>query len=209
MRATRLLGRPDEYFNPEFAAKAYPNARGSIALLCEVAAAEGRTDNGVLSFKILPEHFDTIQAALRLSEWFPEPRWVRIKRRDLLAQAISLAIADQTQSWDSRFKPKRAPVFSVDAIQRALRIVVNDEARWDVFFARNGFNPLTVAYEDLESDPQAIIQAIAELLDVDQKLSVDLESVPLSRQRTETNEEWRVLYLRQARDIDCIDTLNA
>ena len=83
-----------------------------------------------------------------------------------------------------------------------------DDARWDVFFTRNGLDPLTIFYEDLDRDPVSIVRAIAAHLDVDQEFVIRPEDVPVATQRTEMNEAWRALYLQEAGDADRIDSLD-
>ncbi|HZP19990.1 MAG TPA: Stf0 family sulfotransferase [Bauldia sp.] len=208
MRTTQRLGMPAEFFNLGFAAKAYPEAEGDIRKLCRVAATKGRSSNGVVSFKLLPEHFDAIQQHIRLTDWFPDPSFVRVRRRDRLGQAISLAIAAKTDVWDSRFRNNRVPAFEVAAIDATLRRIASDEARWDLYFARNGIDPLTLWYEDFEADPVSAVRAIAGSLGLDEPIVVDVAAVELKRQRNEMNEEWRARFLHEAASRDRLDRMD-
>lgn len=119
---TDLVGRPDEYFRLDFAKEIARDleldTKGLSRAYLEGIVAGTATADGVFSAKIHPHHFDRLLKALRAAErdgkkaagdgddeaamvarWFPDPRYVYLKRRDHRRQAISYWRALQSGVW--------------------------------------------------------------------------------------------------------------
>lgn len=194
MASTGCLGKPAEYFEPDRVPGTTPVDR------CRLVLTEGRSANGVVATKLFPLHFDWLRRDVRLSDWFPDPLWVHLRRRDLLGQAISLAIAMQDRAWKSNDTPVGSAVYSREGIERALKQLA--EPRWPVFFARHGIEPLELVYEDL-GDAGDACRMMAD------RLGVTLTAMPappmLLRQRGAVNEAWRRRFIAEAGNPDDFD----
>ncbi len=140
LASTGRLGRPAEYFSTRFQRRVvspdYPDTfRGQIAHALE----HGATPNGVYGFKIYPAQLEALSARLDWTAWFPDLRFVHLARRDLLGQAISRVRVDQTLQWRSTLPAAAEPRYDGPAILAAMRETVAQDARWQLFFARNGW----------------------------------------------------------------------
>lgn len=195
MRTTGVLGYPTEYFRhwdtPEMAS----------AERCKIAATKGRTPNGVVAFKLFPEHFDRLQADICLTQWFPDPVWVLLERRDLLGQAISLARAMQDGKWSSTGTATGVAAYSREQIEASLRKIVVGNARWASFFARAGIEPLRFVYEDIDGDFDGVCLAIAARLGLDEPVSPTTD-VGIRPQRDVLNDEWRARFVAETGPMD-------
>jgi len=201
MAATNRLGRPGEFFNEDAKEFANPHGPDDTAHRLTVAR-KSATANGVLALKLFPGHLDRAMADLHLWEFFPEPAFVRVTRRDLLRQAISLARAWQTDQWNSLAPGARAqPVYSSDAIERGLALITNENAQWDRFFARYQVSPMMVEYEDLEQRAANIVQIIAK---VELETIPTIDDSPLTVQRDDLTEQWREAFLAEGRRLERI-----
>lgn len=200
MRTTGVLGYPTEYFRhwdtPEMAS----------AERCVIAATKGRTPNGVVAFKLFPEHFDRLQAEIRLTEWFPDPVWVLLERRDLLGQAISLARAMQDGKWSSTGTATGVAEYSREQIEASLRKIVVGNARWASFFARAGIEPLRFVYEDIDGDFDSVCRAIAARLGLDEPMPPTTD-VSIKPQRDVLNDEWRARFVAETGPLDDLPEL--
>ena len=204
MEKTGKLGNPQEYFSPHIN---YENAN-TIAERFQVALEEGITDNGVLSVKLFAYHMDFIKGEnQKLSDFFPNRYWIWLRRKDLLAQAVSRSIALQTKSWHSNTEFTGSPVYSAKKIKRALKYIAIAEARWNLFFICNNISPLLLWYEDLVSNPEDMIMQIGSLAGIDINAEDINKDVHTSIQRTELNEEWRNRFLADSRNEDHLDEL--
>jgi LPS sulfotransferase NodH len=193
LRSTGVLGNPTEYF------RHWDTPDVTTAERCRLAAEKGRTDNGVVAFKLFPEHFERLQKDIRLSEWFPDPIWVHLERKDLLGQAISLARAMQDGVWSSGKEPMKDALYSRWAIEASLAKIVANNGRWAAYFARTGIEPLRVFYEDISDEVDNVCQRIGIRLG----LAVPVPStgdVDMKQQRDAQNDDWRQLFLAEAGD---------
>ena len=136
---------------------------------------------------------------------FPNPRYIRIIRRDLISQAISYYRATLTDEW-WRIKDLDHPRMEVtDAhydqaeIERHLRIIINSERLWDEFFIRKNIEPLTIVYEDFEKDIPATIDKVMHYLGIDYDINI-LPPPRLMRQSDELNELWSNRYKEYLRE---------
>jgi trehalose 2-sulfotransferase len=100
-----------------------------------------------------------------VTELFPNPSVVLLWRRDVLRQAVSDVVAQQTGRWrevpGSTGQPVGEPVYDREAIDRRLGQVVYEQARWRDFLARlgsrSGLPFAELAYEDLVRDWDGVL----------------------------------------------------
>jgi trehalose 2-sulfotransferase len=208
LAATGLGGVPAEYFNPR---QREPLARrwgcGSDAAAYAAALRMRRTGaNGVFGSKLhWPQH-EALQRETRdpeaLRSLLPGARIVRITRRDLDAQAVSLWSALYTGAWSERAGAPSARTRTVPydyaGIERGRRQIVAGEEGWREFLAARGVPALEVVYEDLCADHAGTIRrALAGILP-----GVPVELVPepdSRRQRDERSLELQERFVRERR----------
>lgn len=205
LTSTGRLGRPLEYFNGPARRRlgwdGYPDdphAQRAMVL------SEGATANGCYGVKLFPSQADTAQGA----DWagLPNLAFVHLRRRDLLGQAISWARGELTGQYRA-CTPGRGPaVYDPDRIQARLADIVREEARWSLFFARTGLEPLRLVYEQVTADPQAAVDAVAAAVGV-APARCDPAAVDLVVQRDELSAAWRARFLAERgarREVDAI-----
>lgn len=205
LAGTNRLGRPSEYLNGAWVRTFIADYPDRIEEQVPLAHHAGTTTNGVFAMKLHTWHFDRLSEAMRLTDVFPNPMFVRLTRRDRLRQAISLVRARQTNSYHAHTAKAAEEVYDADDIARTLKDVIRLSSRWDAYFARNGIDPLRIEYEQLEADPVGVMQQIARLVG-EQIRPVDLEiSRPLKVQRDSVTEAWRSRFLAQIADLNTLD----
>jgi len=186
LQKTGVAGRPNEYFNPMFQSH-WAGDWGTATLpeYLDKVVVSGTTPNGVFGLKVHPMQFDSLcrQLARRprvpytqrpglLERQFPELRYVRLRRRDGLRQAVSYVRAIQTRAWwDSDHAPgPNGPVepdrlrFDFQLIERAVGLLEAMDRRWSAYFDAIGASPLEFEYEELTSDPNGAVRAVLDLL---------------------------------------------
>lgn len=155
--------------------------------------------NGTFSFKAhwsqFAPHKDHID---ELTQGVGIDRIIWISRRDLVSQAISWVIAEQTGVWISGAPRTGEPVYSYDAIVEAAEESRNGNLAWHEYLSSlPESSSITVAYEDFVSDP-AVRQAVSLFLD----LSVDLATTSGSRTKRQSNEvnlDWSLKFKSELR----------
>jgi LPS sulfotransferase NodH len=208
LSSTGLLGHPLEYFNgagrrmlgdPDFPDEP---EKQIVRVL-----TTGATTNGVYGVKVFPAQFDAIAKSVAWTRALPDLRFVLLKRRDLLGQAISMVRALQTNQWRSTMAAERDATYDGEQILERLRTAVRDYARWDLFFARNAIAPTVIWYEGLVADPQAAVDKVASLFGLQGRASIKWECVDVAMQRDIVTHEWRTRFYAEYGNLDGLDPL--
>jgi LPS sulfotransferase NodH len=120
-------------------------------------------------------------------------RFIRLRRRNRLRQAISLVRARQSNQWSRRpgSPPAEAiiPTYSSDAIARAIHELTEHDARWDRELNSIGAATLEISYETLATEYVETVRKILTFLEVVAPRSLE-DKPPLRRQADALTEEW-------------------
>lgn len=108
--------------------------------------------------------------------------WVRVVRRDRVAQAVSWARALQTHQWATTQAPWRRARYDRAAIQARLSAIEADEADWDRLLV--GRPVCTLAYEDVVADLHGAVKRVFSHLG-----EPDDVPIPQPRLRRQSDEE--------------------
>ena len=178
----------------------------------------GTTPNGVFGAKLMWNQLADLEqhaAAVRrlaglgglglLSELFAGQapvRFVWMRRRDKVRQAISLWRALQTRTWRLEHPAQDAgpPVlsYSFDGIEHLRRRLSADDAAWGRFFDEHEIGALELVYEeDVEPDPAGSVRRVADAI----MSTVPAEWTPAARtvrQSDGLSDAWYDAYHRDA-----------
>ena len=202
------MGAPGEYLNVQYTVPALLESfglgsieePGGMEAYLRALARRRTSPNGVFGLKA---HFAQLRPHVErpaLRRLLRRSRFVWLRRRDVLGQAISYLIALRSGRWrqlrgasgtTQRF------AFSTRAVDRALATIVGDERLWEVAFDASGVTPLVVWYEDLVKDPDPVCRAICAMMGVTPAQRFRLGDSPLERQADPVKDEWRQAFLRQ------------
>ncbi len=209
LQNTGVAGKPADFFNAgykEMRAEdehvfartgAYTIARGSekygcrsVADYLNTVAGLTRTSNGVFGVKM-----DLCHASILIRRglfWSPDWNWkyIYVTRRDLLMQAISFYTAQSTGQWSSLSAGKSAVAFDADAILQCLRYLTELMGVWECMFAALGIEPLRIAYEDIESDPDQVVTRCLRYIGIESAAPPIPQKSLYQKQRTPRAEEW-------------------
>jgi LPS sulfotransferase NodH len=127
-----------------------------------------------------------------LKDW----KWIYLYREDVIAQGISLYVAQKCNAWNwfegqERINDLKDHECNLDELLNAVQIVANERLRWDLFFALFGITPLRVSYEDLMRDALMPARRVIKHLDFRNEDLVFRDFVPLVKQETPVYTELR------------------
>lgn len=215
LRATRLAGRPEQYFHEqlahEFAVRYGLDAARHFTSYVRNIVAAAATPNAVFAFRIESWEIERFVARLResgefdptdgrdinvLRSAFPRLRCIYLTRQDKVRQAISKARAMQTNRWviDPEKNASGEATFDPALIEQCLRSTTRAEALWSEFFQRNEIEPLSVTYEDLCADYAATVGRVLDFLRIRPPRRFSLGAPTTVRQADATTEEWVARY---------------
>ncbi|WP_374449040.1 Stf0 family sulfotransferase [Stella sp.] len=205
-RATGRLGSPAEYFNkaslmPRMARRLGAlSPEGMLDLPAYLRALiRWRTSpNGIFGVKV---HFQDLRPLLHLEavgRLLRTSRLIWIRRRDVLAQAISLEIAERTGRWNRVRDRVDEPIplaWSHTSVERRVGALLEEDREWQMLFEANGLTAHRIDHEDLIADCEAVAGAAARHAGLADPPSFSLPDAPVGSQRTELNARWRASYL--------------
>lgn len=146
---------------------------------------------GWLGINLHGEHLPVFQ---RFEDHFAgvETCHVFVRRRNLIAQAVSYAIALQTGRWSSAFTARGKPLYRFDDILRCIDRIGRQNAACEAYLASHGITAIEMAYEDLAADPAGQFARLA-VLPEGAALRTD---TALRRQSSALNAEWIARFSR-------------
>lgn len=176
LHATGRAGVPMEYLSPALlSAWRRLNPASRQELRSYVADLEGRrtTENGVFGLKLHWAQLHNLAAASRAPIAGVEQavlgahtKFILIRRRDKLSQAISLHIANQTRVYHSDQREFRdcEPVFDSQAISAHVARIFSEEADWRAYLDQRDAERIEVCYEELVADHRGTCRRVLEFL---------------------------------------------
>lgn len=191
---TELAGRPDEFFSGNVT-KQYAETWKSTGYLdyLDHAIEFATTENGVFGAKVKAEQIADIEACLGdagvsfaqtgldfMLAKLPESKFVWLRRRDTIRQAISLWKARRTGAFNLRSggpRPGSELPFDRQAIDDDAEKIKKGDAIWHRFFQDRHFAPLELFYEDhLESNWQQTVGDVCRFLAIDLPDSLEIQT---------------------------------
>jgi len=174
------VGSPTEYFQ-------YPYERN---IFLSDATATGFTTGfdslikknspgGIFGSKMTHDHRAHLDDFLRksfpdfvtLDDVLPNHKWIFVDRKDVIAQAISLYVAERVGVWhvvagEDRAAPYDEVEYDFFDVLSKLMILLANNANWQLYFLTLGIVPLHLHYEDLCDDTDTVFKNIFDYLGV-------------------------------------------
>ena len=140
-------------------------ARRAKSRIGEIALSP--EDAGCFGTKLFPKEISLVLAGYgSLEAFFEQPsiRYVYLRRRDVVRQAISQYVATESGVWfkyaGDRSEATEVP-YDREAIAEALREIEWGESYLDAFFSERGEAPLLLWYEDVIANLDEALDRIA------------------------------------------------
>jgi len=214
LRSTGVAGSPDEYFLTK-PGETWEERWGtpSRAAYIESVLQQNTTPNGVFGFVLMRSYFDRVLQMLQeipayknltgpqlLAAVFHRPKYIWMRRRNSVQQAVSWAIACQTGVWAQKTgeKPQlhAIPRFDFKVVDAWHDRVVAHEAGWTNYFRESQIEPLVLFYEDVVASNRAAAGRVLEFLGLPFPPDLEIAGLTLQKQATQISDEWTAAYLK-------------
>jgi trehalose 2-sulfotransferase len=221
--ATGVPRRPREYLEGS-ASERVPDADPPVASYSDLRGvadyaehlravlAHGTTPNGVFGAKLMWMHVEDLvtlarrvpglaRADLRivLEALLGDPRYVWVRRRDRVRQAVSLWRAMQTHVWRAGSgRRDHAAEYDFPALDHLVRRLGREDDAWEAWFTAQGIAPLTLVYEEVAADPRAAAEAVAGAVGMALPPAPPRDDPALERQSDDQSAEWAERYRTEA-----------
>jgi trehalose 2-sulfotransferase len=212
LASSGVAGRPESYFRAQdeqtWASRFKLGGSYSYGNFVRAARDHGTTENGVFGARLmwgtLEELVDRVRPTTSagsdldvLRAAFGELRFVHVWREDVLAQAVSWALAEKSNVWhatpgEQRDVVHEAPVFDRAMVSKLLTTIDKHNRAWRNWFANVDTQPYEVRYEDLDRDPLTTGAHVLQTLGLAER-ATRLE-VRVERLRDDTNQAWISQY---------------
>jgi LPS sulfotransferase NodH len=209
LEATGRAGHPREIFCPE----RREDYAGQWKLPPDIvfdefvrsAIEKSTTENGILGMKIHGHHVEPLArecgwagAPWQVLRWiFPAAKYIRLRRRNRRAQAISWYRAVVTNQWwripgvEDWDLTGKEPEFNGAEIRRLEIELERQEKAWDNFFAAGPVEVMAMDYETLSLDYRGEVARTLAFIGEDPNLAKDLPEPRMVRQGDNLSEEWQ------------------
>ena len=216
LASTGVAGQPESYFREpdqldwaaRFGVQAAADGTFDYRAFVDGAVRAGASPNGIFAARIMWGTLDVILPGLKasparadidvLSEVFGPLLLVHLHRRDVIAQAVSWARAEQTGYWQQGDAAHGEPQLHLDQVDGLVRTIREHNAAWSAWFSQQGVQPHVVVYEDLIDDPRGTVLGILQRLEVVAPPGWEPRSTHV-RQSDGVNRDWVRCYLRARR----------
>jgi LPS sulfotransferase NodH len=149
--------------------------------------------------KVMYSQFDLARRLPGVRESIGAHPVVLLLRRDIVAQAVSLYIAEFTGQWTSYKEPARdaaALPYSFEAIERVAERIERHTALWRRTFLVAGISYLEIYYEQVIEQPVEQVNSVRRLWDLAPRIRPKAAPKPHSSQTTEINRRFIEQYRR-------------
>lgn len=198
LHSTKKFGFPLEYANPVNVARWQKQLEiEHFSQLIEELKRRRTSPNGVFSIKLHYAHLEQFGGFKAFCDVFPDAYYVILTRKDVLRQAVSLSIANQTGVWIAGQEPiEENPQYSFDEIDGFLRHLVSTSSSWKYSLASSGCKTVEMFFEDVRAEPAIAISKIARFMNIN-ICEDDLPAKQVTiRQSDERNAEWADRFIR-------------
>jgi trehalose 2-sulfotransferase len=189
---SEFAGAPHEYFHPSHAQDyqerwGYKTKKEYVDLLRRWRT----TPNGLFGVKLHFYQIDEFGLDFKsIDELLDQPKYVFIRRKTKIRQAISLVKAEQTNQYALELGDElmRAE-YDFTATRDQFFRLIDEENKWEEYFNAHNIEPLVVWYEDLAEDYTKVLVDIFHFLSVE--ISEDAIPEPsIYKMSDATTEEW-------------------
>jgi len=199
-----LFGDPDEWFNGDpgsVAANYVAEERGNTFYSYVSHIHETTTGaNGVFGVQLSFEHLVHLDALTPLSHVVgPQACWFLLRRRNLVAQAISAYKAVATGQYHSYQEARAEATYDANVIADTIAAFVDWELGAFQFFRERGLWPIELYYEDIV-DEAFSIALFRNALQIYDDLEADTparQTYPITKIATSENLRWEETFRSQ------------
>jgi len=217
LRSIGVAGSPAEYFlsKPGETWETRWGAPSRDAYVRHILE-QNTTANGVFGTVVMWSYFErmlqmlqeiptynTLNGAQLLAAVFHEPKYIWMRRRNHVEQAVSWAMACQTGVWaqigQEKLQPRTVPKFDFKVIDEWCNRIAAHEAGWENYFRENQIEPLVLFYENVAASHRAAAEHVLEFVGLPLPPDMEIPPPTVEKQATRISQEWTERYLKLKR----------
>jgi LPS sulfotransferase NodH len=199
LHKTNKFGYPLEYANPANLTEWKKRLTIDDFQETIVELQKRRTSpNGVFGIKLHYSHIKQFGGFERVLSYFPDAYFILLSRKNVLQQAVSLSIANQTGVWISGQKPiNDDPQYDFNDIEQSLSSIILDNSSWRYSLAANGCNFIEMDFDKVRNNLADSIKHIADFVDCEIDESILSNEQVTIKQSSQRNVEWAIKFVSE------------
>jgi LPS sulfotransferase NodH len=217
LRSTGIAGSPEEHFlsKPGETWEKRWGTQSRVAYVQHVLR-QNTSANGVFGTVVMWSYFERMLEMLQeipeyknlneaqlLAAVFCKPKYIWMRRRNQVEQAVSWAMACQTGVWtqkvEEKSQPRTIPKFNFKVIDEWCNRIATHNQGWANYFHENQIEPLVIFYEDVVASHRTAAERVLEFLGLPFPPGMEIPPPALEKQATRISEEWATRYLKLKR----------
>lgn len=202
LKQTNLAGSPHEFLHDKHS-KDYIQRwhTSNIQEYIQSLKSYRSTNNKIFGAKIHYHQLSNFNIKnSELNTLFNNPKYIFIRRKDKLDQAISLSKALQSRQWAiSEGEKLSDSEYSYNQIKNSLIRLDEEEKEWKTFFIKNNIKYFEIYYEDFIKDMNQYLKDILSFLDIDYT-TIEKINPPIKKMRNKESKQWKERFLKEDKE---------
>jgi len=217
LRSTGVAGSPDEFFLSK-AGEAWESRWGAPSRhgYIERVLRDNTGANGVFGAVVMWSYFERMLQMLQelpehnsftgadiLGELLNRPKYIWLRRRNRVEQAVSWDMACQTGVWAQRVgfnsQPETTLKFDFKAVDEWCNRIAEHEASWANYFRESSIEPLVLYYEDVVASHHRAAERVLEFLGLAVPHGIEILAPAVEKQANEISHQWAASYRKLKR----------
>lgn len=229
LAATGKAGNPNSHFHEpsldkwlksyDLSAEEFSSDLERLEAVFKAAKVLGTNGTGMFALRMQRKSFDFFSRQLeilhpglptdraRIEAAFGRTLFIHLTRKDKIAQAVSFVKATQSGLWHrsadgtelERLSEPRDPAYDAEQIASHFQQMNTYEEEWARWFSAERIEPLRITYDELSSDPEAVLIRIFDALGFEHA-AVRGIAPPVARLSDATNREWIDRFAMELRE---------
>lgn len=200
------LGNPDEWINAHsFRDNAPRYSETNLKRFIYRLINEKKQNNGIWSIQLTYWHINKFLELLPLSHLLGDsPKWLYLRRKDIIAQGISLYRSTASGYWHSYNSKELKQLYDSvpydsEQILHWTKHILDQEIFFETFFSKSGISPSRYFHEDLTKSPEPILSEIISFLNISNPNLNTSSEIKVIAKKSKT-EEWKDSFITKRPD---------
>ena len=216
LESSRVMGHPKEFLNLDSVILPFAqrnNLLNNESQICldtylDNVVPKFSSKNNVFGMKLLYDQFEPYMELNVIREFIHQCKFIWLLRKDVLSQAISMYIANETNEWTSfneqtnqeqENKNRREFVdYNESKINNYLTKLAKLNLNWIEFFSVNQLDYLPVTYEDVLKNTNQVCHSICDFCEIETDHEFSLKQASFKKQGDDLNTRFRDAFRKSS-----------
>lgn len=210
LSSSGVMGKPQEFLNPTGSILPISKKNNLIDVESRININDYlnhiinnfSSANNCFGLKVLFDQFQPLVQLKEIKQFFQECKYIWLLRQDIIAQAVSMYIAEETEAWKSFGKEKKSRnlvEYNEEKIARWVERLKKQNFSWLDFFLVNQIEYLQVTYEDILINSNQQCHNICHFCEIEYNGDFSLANARYQKQGDFLNDRFAEMFRQSSR----------